>query len=599
MSEPTESISPVADTWENANEGAAKVEENVEKLTGALFKVIFQYIKRIFSPLPKYFFGFFQNLVQKLWIFILGLPSPQFLLSSIPQSINSLLITPFHFISSIPGAVRSLFDLTLGQTLVSFSSTAFIWGLLLTYTASRGTNFGHGLDSFRNFLFWAPIYTTIVLVLSNLEPLRELLVTLYAFFVSSPWSAAFVFLFVFKFLKIFVHLYSYIFLTSYATPFLYPSVSPQDVTVIIPSIGDFGDDFIDTVRTVLANNPAKVLVSTVGSAKYIRARRVVAGIIRTEGVSGDKIQVISCHKPSKRAQCVQASLEVKTDLIAYTDDHVIWPPTFLQSVLSEFEDEHVGFVGTCKRVIRDPGDNWSDSVRNFLACIYLERHNYEMTATYNLDGGVWVISGRTQLIRTDIVHSLKYRQAFLSETFLGAGPINCDDDNFTTRWVVNNGWKLVFHNRPEALVYTTLGTTGGWDKFYQQLLRWARAIWRSHPKTIFDGKCWRVYPWTSYAMFISNLVNISIIYDPLLFLALFKSEFYTEDNHAGAYLFWALILSRLVKPWSYFMRHKNEIIWALPVELLFGYIHGVIRLIALFTCRDIGWGGRDLRALER
>ncbi|KAF7874821.1 hypothetical protein EAF04_001995 [Stromatinia cepivora] len=436
--------------------------------------------------------------------------------------------------------------------------------------------------------------------MSNFEPLRELFGTLREFFTSSPWSAAFVSLFVFKFLKVFVNLFSYTFLASYKVPPLHPTALPSHVTVIIPSIGDFGEDFITTVQSVLDNNPAKIIVSTVGTEKLMEARRVVEGIMRERRLPGRKIEVASIHQPNKRAQCVHSSLMVQTNLIAYADDHVIWPHTFLQSALAEFEDPRVGIVGTCKRVIRDPGNNWSDSLRNFFACIYIERHNYEMTATYNLDGGVWVISGRTQIIRTDIVQSLEYRKEFLSESFLGAGPLTSDDDNFVTRYMINHGWKTVFHNRPEALIETTLGTTGGWPKFNQQLLRWSRSIWRSHLKSVFvDGTCWKFCPWTSYTMFLSGLLNISILYDPLLFLALFKSDFYTENNHAGAYLLWALILSRMIKPWSYYMRNKKEIIWAVPAELLFGYMHGAIRFIGLLTCRDISWGGRDLRGFVR
>ncbi|RAL67591.1 hypothetical protein DID88_008344 [Monilinia fructigena] len=268
-----------------------------------------------------------------------------------------------------------------------------------------------------------------------------------------------------KFLKIVVHLFSWNFLASYKIPPLHSTVLPSDVTVIIPTVGDFGPEFIQTVQTSLDNNPAKIIISTVGTEKLIQARRVIEQIIRTKGLPGKTIEVVAIHEPSKRAQCVHASLTVKTKIIAYADDHVIWPRTFLRSVLAEFEDPGVGIVGTCKRVNREPGNTWSDSIRNFIACIYVERHNFEITSTYNLDGGVWIISGRTSLVRTDIVKSLEYRQQYLSETFLGVGPVNCDDDNFNTRYMVNHGWKTVFHNRPQAMICTSLGTSGGWIKF--------------------------------------------------------------------------------------------------------------------------------------
>ncbi|KAF5879379.1 putative capsule polysaccharide synthase protein [Botrytis fragariae] len=533
------------------------------------------------------------NLLRAIVFFFrtpfLMVSSLPFLAYSIPQSIASFIVVPGQILLSIPGVIQKLLGLALNPTLASFSATTIIGGLFFILVSLPNTKLGRGVEALHNFLCWAPIYSAVLLLSSSSEASRELFATLHEFFVASPWSAAFVFLFVFKFLKVVVHLFSYNFLSSYKLPPLHPSVVPCDVTVIITTVGEFADEFVRTIDLVLENHPAKIIISTVGTEKLIQARRVVERIMRKKQLPGRKIEVIAVHQPSKRVQCVQASLQVRTGLIAYVDDHVFWPPTFLQSVLAEFEDPAVGIVGTCKRVIREPGDNRSDSLRNFFACIYLERHNYELTSTYNIDGGLWVVSGRTCLLRTDVVQTVDYRTKFLSETFLGAGPVNCDDDNFNTRYMINHGYKTVFHNRPEALIETTLDTSGGWPKFYQQLLRWSRSIWRFHFKTILvDGTCWKFCPWTSYSMFVSGLLNISIIYDSLLFFTLLKSEYYTENNHAGAYLFWALLLSRMIKPWNYYMRNKHEMWWAVPAEILFGYFHGIIRLNALLTCRDIG-----------
>ncbi|KAI9651278.1 hypothetical protein NHQ30_001316 [Ciborinia camelliae] len=497
--------------------------------------------------------------------------------------------------SGLGGIFDKLTSSSIFSLPIDYFETTFLEGVKTQWAIFKAMFFLIG--SMPQFLFWLPIYSAIILILSNLGTIREHLVTLVGFFMSSHWSAVFVFLFVFKFLKVFVNLFSYKYLATWRPPALHPSVAPSDVTVIISSVGDFGRDFVQTVESVLENHPAKILISTVGTGRLVHARRSVEGIMRTRSLPGRTIEVVAVHQPSLRAQYVNASLEVKTDLIAYVDDHVRWPPTFLQSALSEFEDGNVGIVGTCKRVDRDVGYGVSDSLRNLFACIYLERHNYELTATYNLDGGVWIISGRTQLVRTDIVQSLEYRQQFLSEYFLGAGPIQGDVDNFITRYMANHGWKTVFHHNPEAMIYTTLGTRGGWPKFIKQLLLWSRAIWRSNLKTIFiDGRCWRWHPWTSYTMFLAGIFNISILYDPLLFFALFQSEFYTPDNHAGGMLCWALLFARLAKSWPYHMQHKSEMWWALPAEFLFVYLHGAIRLLGLLTCHDISWASPALKS---
>ncbi|QSZ35559.1 hypothetical protein DSL72_008429 [Monilinia vaccinii-corymbosi] len=588
MSESTEDIQFFANTPENE---------------GTLLKGLSDILSLLVAELPNIFGTLTWTIIKAQWTIVTSslssLRIPVCLLISAPEAIYSFIVAPIHLISCLPGAIRLLFKFIFYQLLAIIGYTSFIALLPIGFIIYRATEFGQGVSASWKSLFWIPICSTTVIVLTNLGPLRELVGTLSEFFSSSPWSAVFLFLFVFKFLKIVVHLFSYIVLHSYKLPPLHPTVLPSDVTVIIPSIGDFGAEFIETVESVLANNPAKIIISTVGTKNLIQARRVVEEIMRTQCLPGRTIEVVAIHQPSKRAQCVHASLIVKTDIIAYADDHVIWLPTFLHSALAELEDPCVGIVGTCKRVIRDPGKNWSDSIRNLIACLYLERHNFEMTATYNIDGGVWVISGRTCLVRTDIMQSIEYRQEFLSETFLGVGPVGCDDDNFTTRYMLNHGWKTAFHNRPEAMIYTTLGTAGGWTKFTQQLLRWARSTWRSYSKTLFiDGQCWKAAPWTTYSMFTSGLFNIAIIYDPLLFISLFQSDFYSPANHAGAYLAWVLLLSKLTKTWHFHMRNKKDMIWTIPVGILFSYIHGLIRLVALLTCRDITWGGRDLSVME-
>lgn len=138
-----------------------------------------------------------------------------------------------------------------------------------------------------------------------------------------------------------------------------------------------------------------------------------------------------------------------TKIVCWADDNVQWPFTFLKSALAPFEDEKVGLVGTVKRVKRDRSGGLMANILNYIGCIYLERHNFECTATYNVDGGVFVISGRTALARRSTVDSKEFQTAFLSEywssPFQTVGPMKVDDDNFITRYMVKNGWKTVFH----------------------------------------------------------------------------------------------------------------------------------------------------------
>lgn len=102
--------------------------------------------------------------------------------------------------------------------------------------------------------------------------------------------------------------------------------------------------------------------------------------------------------------------------------------------------------------------------------MYLERHNFEVTATTRVDGGAFVISGRTSLHKTSIIQDPEFLQGLQNEyCFFGlVGPTNPDDDNFVTRWNVTKGNKLAFQNCEVSTIETTLGE---YPKFLIQCLR--------------------------------------------------------------------------------------------------------------------------------
>lgn len=279
-------------------------------------------------------------------------------------------------------------------------------------------------------------------------------------------------------------------------------------------------------------------------------------------------------------------------MTCYADDHVFWPATFLMHALAPFEDPLVGLVGTVKRVERLKTGSFKERLLNYIAVIYLERHNFECTASYNLDGGVFVISGRTALTRTEIMHSVEYRRGFLDERWWwgSVGPMKVDDDNFTTRFMVNHGYKTVFHNEPAALMQTTLGVEGGFEKFGGQLIRWVRTTWRSNSTSLFaERKIWRAHPWTTYAMMVSLFFNISLIYDPLLFTTLHYSGYLKEYGCALA-LF--LAASKTIKQVPHLLRNPDDIFPFWIIGMLFGYAHSLFKLWALVTAKNTEWTGR-------
>jgi hypothetical protein len=99
--------------------------------------------------------------------------------------------------------------------------------------------------------------------------------------------------------------------------------------------------------------------------------------------------VVKTDQANKRKQVSLASSNIDPNITPITvcvDDHVYWGPSFLVSLLAAFEDPKVGFVGTNKKVIRDKAGGLWASYTNFLACIYLVRHNFQIRSEPYMDG---------------------------------------------------------------------------------------------------------------------------------------------------------------------------------------------------------------------
>jgi hypothetical protein len=86
-----------------------------------------------------------------------------------------------------------------------------------------------------------------------------------------------------------------------------PTLSSQDVTVIIPTIDGKGHEFEETVRTCLETDPFEVILVTIDE-NAAGLKELAASIHKS------RIRVLSVAKPNKRRQMVRALPEVKTKI---------------------------------------------------------------------------------------------------------------------------------------------------------------------------------------------------------------------------------------------------------------------------------------------
>ena len=193
-------------------------------------------------------------------------------------------------------------------------------------------------------------------------------------------------------------------------------------------------------------------------------------------LSTSNVRVLFTPIANKRLQVCEALPRVNTAITIMADDDVTWPPTLLPRVLAPFEDPMIGGVGTCQRVRREPRGSISTQIFNWLGAAYIERRNFEISATHNVDGGTSCMSGRTGAYRSEILSSHDFLEGFKTERWREY-ILNADDDNFVTRWLVSRQWKTWIQYERECEIETTLENG---LKFLYQCSRWARSNWRSN-----------------------------------------------------------------------------------------------------------------------
>jgi cellulose synthase/poly-beta-1,6-N-acetylglucosamine synthase-like glycosyltransferase len=205
-----------------------------------------------------------------------------------------------------------------------------------------------------------------------------------------------------------------------------------------------------------------------------------------------RIQVIAASFANKRQQIYKAIPKITTSITILADDDIELPSGALPHILAPFEDSNVGAVGTRQRVKRRTGLRIIARIWQYAGECYIERRNFEISATSHIDGRISCLSGRTAAVRTEILQSEDFIIGYITETWLGR-PLNSDDDNFVTRFLVAKGWDIRIQMSKEAEVLTTLEF--GWG-FLKQCLRWGRSNWRSNIKSVVFE--WRVWMYVSH-----------------------------------------------------------------------------------------------------
>lgn len=97
-------------------------------------------------------------------------------------------------------------------------------------------------------------------------------------------------------------------------------------------------------------------------------------------------------------------------------------------------------------------------------------------------------------------------------------------------------------------------------------------------------------PWCLYALHFATFTSLAFVVDPLLLVSLWKATS-DWDPKSRSNVFWAQVIymfafTKVVKLVGLFKRNPSDIMF-LPVSIVFGYLHGFIKLYALFTLKMV------------
>lgn len=348
----------------------------------------------------------------------------------------------------------------------------------------------------------------------------------------------------------------------------YNGIAPDlSVSIVVPVYRADPDDFMETTKTWIANDPHELIaVIDHGDTEIIERFQALAD-------NHSNVSCIVTSTPGKRPALRDGVHATEGEIIALVDDDVRWRDDTLEEFLKPFSDPKIGAVSP-KQVVRTQS---TLSQKLYEAQMRLQ-FAIDYPALSAVSQSSSCVSGRTAVYRRNAL--LPVIDDLTEETFLGKQVIS-GDDKFLTRAVQASDWNWDVVYQSTSVI--DIGAEPSPSEFLSQTVRWTRNTIRSDLKAMSEGWVFKRKALAYYNLdrFISMF---AILLAPLYFSLSLSRTAYTI---AAAILIWWAI-SRSIKMYPYLREHKGGFV-LVPIYTLGSFVMSPVYLYALFSANTQGW----------
>ncbi|KAI9929425.1 hypothetical protein ASPWEDRAFT_41363 [Aspergillus wentii DTO 134E9] len=363
--------------------------------------------------------------------------------------------------------------------------------------------------------------------------------------------------------------------------------STTDASIVCPSV-DPERDFVDALRSWLANNPKQIFVVT--TPRWFDKVSEFVNEVNDPRVTVHRVEITG-----KRPGLVEGIKHTTTPAVVLLDDDVIWSPNTLEGLLlSLSEARDVGGVTPIKN-----NKNQKTNALEAVGASRLDRRSVTNAAMAQFcNGQVFVCTGRTSAYRTEILQDPEFTKYFTGDLWMGKHPLRSGDDVAITSWLQRKGWRTGFVSKDDYAIISRPKQAG---VHLGQVLRWQRnrirQVLRDIGNIFSDNPGWYRLRCFYSLLFPSMVEDYLLCPDFLTVLVLLVARGlgFAQDSTVIPsastlvlhYFGFSALYELVYNSWHFY--HCPQSLWQLPTLAVWGHVRVGIALYALFTTSQSNW----------